>query len=81
LSEQQQDLIRNYAPVIPITGVASGIAILFSASLIYLKPQKNRIWGIVIIISSLIAIIGMGGFVLGTVLGLVGGILALIKAK
>jgi hypothetical protein len=58
----------------------SGIIILFSASLIYLKPQKNRIWGIVIRIFSLIAIIGMGGFVLGTVLGLIGGILALIKS-
>ena len=80
-TDRQQDLMGNYVPIVPITGVASGIVIIFCASLIYLKPQKNQIWGVAIIIFSLIALIGMGGFVLGTVLGLIGGILALIKAR
>lgn len=79
--DRQQDLMGNYIPIVPITGAVSGIVIIFCASLIYLKPQKNQIWGVAIIIFSLIALIGMGGFVLGTVLGLIGGILALIKAR
>jgi hypothetical protein len=80
-TDRQQDLMGNYIPIVPITGAVSGIVIIFCASLIYLKPQKNQIWGVAIIIFSLIALIGMGGFVLGTVLGLIGGILALIKAR
>lgn len=79
--DRQQSLIGNYTLIVPITGIASGIAIIFCASLYYLKPQKNQIWGVGIIIFSLIALVGMGGFVLGTVLGLIGGILALLKAR
>jgi hypothetical protein len=79
--DKQQTLIGSYTFVVPITGVASGIAIIFCASLNHLKPKKNQIWGVGIIIFSLIALIGMGGFVLGTVLGLIGGILSLIRAR
>lgn len=79
--DREQNLMGNYTLIVPVIGVASGIFIIFCASLIYLKPQKNQIWGVAIIIFSLIALIGMGGFVLGTVLGLIGGILALIKAR
>jgi hypothetical protein len=79
--DKQQSLMGSYALVVPITGITSGIAIIFCASLNHLKPQKNQIWGVVIMIFSFIALIGMGGFVFGTVLGLIGGLLALIKTR
>jgi hypothetical protein len=43
------------------------------------KPQEHTTWGIVIAVFSVISIFGgaMGGFGIGLVLGLIGGVLAI----
>jgi len=56
----------------------SGILILLSSVLFYSKPKDHIAWGIVIIIFSALSLFGMGGFVLGALLGLAGGILAIV---
>ncbi len=55
-----------------------GLIILFAAIQMYRRPSSARTWGIIALIISLISIIGGGGFVIGLILGLVGGILAII---
>jgi hypothetical protein len=46
---------------------------------IYRNPESSTAWGIGILVASIIGLFGMGGFVIGPILGIVGGILALSK--
>jgi hypothetical protein len=58
--------------------VVFAIIIFIGAYLIY-KPGNEMIGGILVLIFSIISFIGGGGFALGAILGLVGGILGLLK--
>ena len=46
---------------------------------IYRKPQSTTIWGIAILIASIVGLLTVGGFIIGPILGIVAGILALVK--
>jgi hypothetical protein len=74
--------------VIPIAGVfvalfgigelIFGLIVMFGAIMINSDdPSKVRTGGIIVLIFSIISIIAGGGFVIGLILGLIGGILAL----
>ncbi len=58
-------------------GLVSGIIILIGAAMIYSKPAQTPTWGTLILAFSIVSFIGMGGFFLGAILGVVGGALAL----
>jgi len=58
--------------------VVFAIIIFIGAYLIYM-PGNEMIGGILVLIFSIISFIGGGGFVIGAILGLVGGILGLLK--
>lgn len=60
-----------------IVGVVCGAVILFGAAMMYHKPAKSRIWGILVLAMSAISLLGMGGFWIGAILGIIGGALAL----
>ncbi len=57
-------------------GLVSGIIVIISASMLR-KSTDYTVWGILIIVFSIFSFFGMGGFVVGAVLGIVGGALAL----
>ena len=59
-------------------GVVMGIIVLVGAFLIYM-PGKEIIGGIIVLIFSIISIVAMGGFFIGMILGIIGGILGLLK--
>jgi len=62
-----------------LVGVFWGILIVVFASMLRSRPQQHVTWGILIIIMSLLSWFGsFGGFFLGFILALVGGIMALI---
>jgi hypothetical protein len=74
--------------VIPIAGVfvalfgigelIFGLIVMFGAIMINSDdPSKVRTGGIIVLIFSIISIIAGGGFLIGLILGLIGGILAL----
>jgi hypothetical protein len=46
---------------------------------IYRKPQSTTIWGIAILIASIVGLLTVGGFIIGPILGIAAGILALVK--
>jgi hypothetical protein len=46
---------------------------------IHKNPQSTTIWGIAILISSIVGLVTVGGFIIGPILGIVAGILALVK--
>lgn len=57
-------------------GLISGIIVIISA-LMLKKSADYTAWGILIIVFSIFSFFGLGGFVVGAVLGIVGGALAL----
>ncbi len=58
-------------------GLISGIVILIGAILIYTQPGRASTWGLFVLVFSILSFFGMGGFFLGAILGIVGGVLAL----
>ena len=62
-----------------ILGVVFGAIIIISAIMLHSKPHEHATWGILIVLFSVLSIFGgaMGGFGIGLVLGLIGGVLAI----
>lgn len=62
-----------------VLGLIFGAIVIISAIMLNSKPEQHSTWGTVIIIFSVLSIFGsaMGGFGIGLVLGLIGGILAI----
>lgn len=61
----------------PVIGVISGIAVLVGAVMLYNNPGQSQTWGIIILVFSVLSLLGGGGFLVGAILGIVSGILAL----
>ncbi|MCS6769766.1 MAG: hypothetical protein NZ570_04950 [Candidatus Caldarchaeum sp.] len=60
-----------------LLGLVSGIAIIAGALMLQSHPAQAQTWGTVILVFSVVSVFGMGGFLLGALLGILGGILAL----
>jgi hypothetical protein len=45
--------------------------------MMYKIPSKIRIWGAFVIVFSVLSILEMGGFLIGGVIGLIGGVMAI----
>ena len=45
--------------------------------MLYTNPGSRSIWGILIIVFSVLSFFGFGGFIIGAILGIIGGVLAL----
>lgn len=62
-----------------IVGLIFGILVLFGALMLRVKPVNKKAWGIVIIVFSIPSVITGGGFIIGFILGIIGGTLALSR--
>ncbi|MEM4494275.1 MAG: DUF6114 domain-containing protein [Candidatus Caldarchaeum sp.] len=60
-----------------VLGLVSGIVIIASAMMLQNSPSEAKTWGTLILVFSVVSLFGMGGFLIGAILGIVGGILAL----
>jgi hypothetical protein len=69
-------------------GAVGGVAAIWAATgavnivggyAIYKKPESSTKWGIAILIASIVGLLTVGGFIIGPILGIVAGILALVK--
>lgn len=72
-------MMRDMAPLFwwPWFGIVAGLIVLLGAAMLYSKPRQRHGWGMVILVlSALNLFLGMGGF-LASVLGIIGGALAL----
>jgi hypothetical protein len=58
-------------------GIILGIIILIAAVMLYRNPTQNTMWGLVILVLSIISIFIGGGFGIGFILGIIGGVFAL----
>jgi len=63
-----------------ILGLVVGIVVIISAVLLYNRPGEHAAWGVLILIFSVLSLFGsmMGGFGVGLILGVIGGILAIL---
>ena len=61
--------------VSPMIGVISGIVIFIGTIMMFKKPKQRSTWGIIILVSSSVALIGIGSLaIIGSALGIIGGI-------
>lgn len=60
-----------------IIGLISGIVVTFGAIMLNVRPEEHVTFGTIILVFSIISFLGMGGFFIGAVLGIVGGALAI----
>lgn len=61
--------------LIGILAVVFGIIVIVAALLLYIQPSGHVVWGVLILVFSILSVFGS---VIGIVLGIIGGILAII---
>jgi hypothetical protein len=58
-------------------GLFSGVLVLISGVMLRTNPSQSSIWGVLILVFSVLSFFGAGGFIVGAVLGIIGSIMAL----
>jgi len=72
-----QSLISGVVGVMGGFGLVCGAIVLVSATMLLAKVGNRRTWGILILVFSVLSFLGLGGFVIGAILGIAGGVLVL----
>ena len=60
-----------------LVGLVSGIFVILGAVMLNSRPAEHTGWGTVILVFSITSFLGMGGFLIGAILGIVGGAFAI----
>ncbi|MGA2198316.1 MAG: DUF6114 domain-containing protein [Nitrososphaerales archaeon] len=58
-------------------GLVSGLIVLGSGIMLRINPNQSMVFGLLILIFSVLSFFGSGGFVIGAILGIAGGIMTL----
>lgn len=61
-----------------IIGIVSGLLVMVFGVLMLVMPRQHVIWGVLVLVLSVVSILAFGGLILGMILGIVGGILGII---
>jgi hypothetical protein len=72
-----QGLASFVVGALGVFGLISGAIVVASAVMLQASPARRRTWGVLILVFSALSFLGLGGFVAGAVLGIVGGAMAL----
>jgi len=70
-------LVSGFVGMIGIFGLVSGVIVLVSSMMLLTGRGQRRTWSVLILVFSVLSLFGFGGFLVGAVLGIVGGALAL----
>ena len=70
-------LVSGIVGVMGVFGLVCGAIVLISAVILLTNPSQPRTWGVLILIFSVLSFLGLGGFVIGAILGIIGGIFTL----
>jgi len=62
-----------------ILGIVFGGIVIAGAILMYKKPIQTRQWGVIVLVFSALSFVGMGGFLIGGIIGIIAGIIAITK--
>jgi len=77
--------VYPFAALIPLAllsvfmavGVIFGVLVLLGAFMVYRNPAQKTAWGVIILVFSILSIAIGGGFIIGFILGIIGGALTL----
>ncbi|MCL4430608.1 MAG: DUF6114 domain-containing protein [Chloroflexi bacterium] len=67
----------GFFTAVSVVSFVCGVIILMSALVLRIHPQEHVLWGVVIVVFSAVSFVGMGGYFVGAVFGIIGGALAL----
>ena len=70
-------LVSGFVGLMGIFGLVTGAIVLVSSVMLLTSSGDRRTWSVLILVFSMLSFVGMGGFVVGAVLGIVGGALVL----
>jgi hypothetical protein len=71
--------IGGLAFAMTILGIVFGIVVLISSIMLYTNPKQHELWGSLIVVFSVLSVLScMGGMGIGLILGIVGGVLAIV---
>jgi hypothetical protein len=62
---------------ISVISIVCGVIVLIGALMLKVQPRDHKIWAIVIIVFSAVSFIGMGGYFIGAIIGIIGGVFVL----
>lgn len=71
--------LHGHVDITSIVGIVSGTMVIIGAIMIYVQPLHIRKWGMLIWFFSSLSFFGIGGFIIGGILGIIGGFLAVTK--
>lgn len=57
----------------------AGILVILGAVMMNTRPQETTLWGIVVLVFSVIGFTGMGLSIIGAIIGIIGGAMAISK--
>jgi len=60
-----------------LVGLVLGACVIFASLMLYYKPSSSVGWGAVVLVLSVVSIFAGGGFLVGLILGVIGGSLAI----
>lgn len=61
-----------------LIGIISGVIVIISAIMLNSRPEEHLRWGTLILVFSILSIFSaMGGFLIGLIFGIIGGIMAI----
>lgn len=76
-----QSFLWASVTIISAISIGTGIVLIVGGYLIYRKPESATPWGIAILVASIVSLLSIGGFIIGPILGIIGGILALTRKQ
>lgn len=62
-------------------GLIASVLVLLGAILLHYKPLHKKVWGVLIVIFSIPSVLTGGGFIIGFILGIIGGVFAFSQKK
>ena len=70
--------LGGFGAALGFLGLLWGILVIVGAIMINSKPDQHVAWGVIVLVFSILSWVGaLGGFFIGFLLGLIGGILAI----
>lgn len=67
----------GFLGIFGLLALVFGTIVLFAAILMYARPKEHAIWGVIVLVFACTSIVGLGGFVAGMILGIIGGSLGI----
>ena len=58
-------------------GLISGLVVVASSVMVRRDPSQRSLWGALVVVFSVLSFFGAGGFVIGAILGIIGGVMIL----